>query len=136
MMPARRYDTPGRKVGRPFVQVLREKLRRACTRRWNMDKFTVFQTATLLHVPHVTASHAIRWRIGKCLDTWEDGQNQMLVKETDHTCNQYLSKARRDNSEEHRAKTFHSLVLRGKLRTVLQWITERKEGGVMQTGDA
>ena len=36
---------------------------------------------------------------------------------------------------EHRAQTFHNLVLRGKLWTVVRWITERDTGGVLQPGD-
>ena len=34
----------------------------------------------------------------------------------------------------HRVKTHHSLVLRGKLRTAVWWITERETGGVLQPG--
>ena len=30
---------------------------------------------------------------------------------------------------------FHSLLLRGKLRTAVRWITERDTGGVLQTGE-
>ena len=36
---------------------------------------------------------------------------------------------------EHQAQTYHSLVLRRKLRTAVRWITERDTGGVLQPGD-
>ena len=36
---------------------------------------------------------------------------------------------------EHQAQISHSLVLRGKLRTTVRWITERETGGVLQPGD-
>ena len=36
---------------------------------------------------------------------------------------------------EHRAQTFHSLVLHRKLQTAVSWITEREMGGVLQPGD-
>ena len=49
----------------------------------------------------------------------------MLVEDTLHTCAQYLTAARKEEYTDYRAKTFHSLVLRGKLRTVVRWITER-----------
>ena len=39
---------------------------------------------------------------------------------------------RREETAEHRAKTFHGLVLRGKLRTAVIWIREREKGGVLQ----
>ena len=36
---------------------------------------------------------------------------------------------------EHRAQTYQSLVLRGKLLTAVRWITERETGGVFQPGE-
>ena len=54
------------------------------------------------------------------------------MEETLCTFAQYLTAASREESKEHRTKTFHSLVLRGKLRMVVQWITERETWGVLQ----
>ena len=92
---------------------------------------TIF-TLILQRGRHVTASQAIRRRIEKRLDAWEAGRHGILVEETLGMCAQYLTAARREESEEHRAKTYHSLVLRGKLRTAVRWITERETGGVLQ----
>ena len=36
---------------------------------------------------------------------------------------------------EHWAQTYHSMVLCGKLRTAVRWITEKETGGVLQPGD-
>ena len=36
---------------------------------------------------------------------------------------------------EHRAQTYHSLVLHVKLLTAVRWIIEREMGGVLQPGD-
>ena len=47
------------------------------------------------------------------------------------TCAQYLTAACREESEEHRYKTCHSMVLQGKLWMAVQWITERGMGGVL-----
>ena len=55
----------------------------------------------------------------------------MLVEETLRTCAQYLTAALRKESEEHRNKTYHSLVLRGKLRMEERWITKQETGGVL-----
>ena len=59
----------------------------------------------------------------------------MLVEDTLRTCAEYLTVARREETAEHRSQTYCSLVLRGKLRTAVPWITERKTGGVLQPGD-
>ena len=55
----------------------------------------------------------------------------MLVEDTLRTCTEYFTVNRREETAEHRAQTFHSLVLHGKLRTAVRWIIERETGGVL-----
>ena len=104
-------------------------------RQWNSERFIVFQTVILQQAGHVTASHAIRRRIGKRLDAWEDGKYGMLVEDILRTCEQYITFSCREEFVEHRAQTYHSMVLRGKVRTVVRWITERETGGILQPGE-
>ena len=56
----------------------------------------------------------------------------MIVEETLHTCTHYPATARSEDSEEHNAKTYHRLVLQGKLRKEVRWITERETRDMMQ----
>ena len=84
---------------------------------------------------HNTASHAIRRRIAKRLDAWGEGKHTILVGDTLRSCKEYLTAARREETAEHRAQTYHSLVLRGKVRSTVRWITERETGGVLQPGE-
>ena len=89
----------------------------------------------LQRAQHVTTSHAIyRW-MRKRLDAWEAVKHGMLVEDTLRTCAHHLTVARREESTEHRARTYHILVLRGKLRTAVRWITERETGGFLQPGE-
>ena len=132
VMPPRRYDAPSGKVGRRYVHALALELRGIRDRRWNSERFIVFQSVTLQRARHVTASRDIRRRIKKLLDAWEAGRFTMLVEDTLRSSTQYLTAVRREETAEHRAKTFHGLVLRGKLRTAVRWITEREKGGMLQ----
>ena len=59
----------------------------------------------------------------------------MLVGNTLRSCEEYLAAARREETAEHRAQTYHSLVLHGKLRSAVRWITERETGGLFQPGE-
>ena len=104
-------------------------------RGWNLEQFIVFQTLILQRAYHVTAYQEIRCRIEKRLDAWGEGKHAMLVKDTLQACKEYLPVAWRKEMAEHRVQTYHSLVLRGKLRTAVRWITERETGGVLHTGD-
>ena len=105
------YNAPSRKVGRRFVVDLLEDLCGVQDRRWNSERFNAFQTVILQLARQVTTPQAIRRSIRKRLDAWEAGCHGMLVEETLCMCAQYLTEAHRDESEEHRAKTYHSVVL-------------------------
>ena len=59
----------------------------------------------------------------------------MLVEDTLRTCAEYLTVSKRKYLVEHRAQTYHSLVLREKLQTALRWIMVRDTGGVFHPGD-
>ena len=59
----------------------------------------------------------------------------MLVGDTLRSYEECLTVARREETAEHRAQTYHSLVLRGKLRSAVRWITERETGGVLHPRD-
>ena len=48
----------------------------------------------------------------------------MLVEDTLRACEEYLTVAQREETEEHRAQNYYSLVLHRKLRTAVRWITE------------
>ena len=100
-----------------------------------MERFIVFQTVILQQDRHVTAYHATRWQIEKRLEAWEDGKHGMIAKDTLRTCAEYFTIARREESTENRAQTYHSLVLWGKLRTAVIWIMDRETGGVLQAGE-
>ena len=103
-------------VGHRFVGMLGAKMQGVRDRRWNSERFIVFQTVILQQSRHVTASHAIRRRIEKRLDAWGAGKHTMLVGDTLRSCKEYLTAARREGTAEHQAQTYHILVLRGKLQ--------------------
>ena len=60
-------------------------------RRWNSERFIVFQTVTLQRARHVTASRDIQRQIEKLLDAWEAGIFKMLVEDTLRSSTQYLT---------------------------------------------
>ena len=59
----------------------------------------------------------------------------MLAEDKVCTCAQYLSTSRWEDTMEHRAKIFYSLVIQGKLHSSVRWITYMDKGGFFQTGD-
>ena len=135
VMSLRRYDAPSGRVRWRFVGTLGDELRGVGYRLWNSEWFIIFQTVILKRAQHITASHAIRRRTEKRIDAWREGKHATMVENTLHMCAEYFTVAQRKETAEHRAQTFHSLVLRGKLQTGVRWITERETGGVLQPGE-
>ena len=134
-MKLRRYDVPSGNIRRRIIWTLGEELKGVRDRRWNSECFIVFQTVILKRAYHVTTSQAIRWRIEKRLDAWGEGKHTMVVEDRLRACEEYLTVTRWEETVEHRAQTYHCLVLRGKLQTAVRLITERETGGVLQPGD-
>ena len=91
VMPSRKYDALSGKVGRRFAGMLGAKMQGVQDRRWNLERFIVFQTVILQRARHVTASHAIRRRIEKRLDAWGAGKHARLVGDTLRSCEEYLT---------------------------------------------
>ena len=81
-------------------------------RRWNSERFIVFQTVILQQARHVIASQVIRRRIEKRLDALGEGKHE----DTLQACKEYLTVTRREETAEHQAQTYHILVLCGKLQ--------------------
>ena len=99
--------------------MLGAKLQGVRDRRWNLERFIVLQMVILQQARHVTASHAIRRWIEKRMEAWGAGKHAMLVRDTLRSCEDYLNAAWREDTAEHRAQTYHSLVLHGKLRSAV-----------------
>ena len=81
-MSLSRYDALSGKVGRRFVGTLGVEMQGVRDRRWNSERFIVFQTVILQRARHVTKSHAMRRRIEKRLGAWGEGKHAMLVGDT------------------------------------------------------
>ena len=82
--------------------------------------------------------HQARYRTcaaKKRLNAWGDARHMMLVDEILCTSAQYLTATYREKSEEHRAKTYHSLILIEKLRMAVKWITKQDTGRVLHPAE-
>ena len=131
VLPQRRYSVPKGAVGRRFVDLLASELEGVKERTWNAERFLVFTMVVLQRTPAVKRATDIRARLQSRMDAWEEGKFDMLVQSTVRTAESYLSLARGQETQEQRAKRFNDLVLAGKLRSAVRYITEREAGGVL-----
>ena len=65
----------------------------------------------------MTSSNTIRQGIDRRQDAWEAGELGILVEDITCACTYYLSTSKGEDTVDHRANIFHSLVLQGKLHS-------------------
>jgi hypothetical protein len=134
-LPSQGYDVPSGAVGKRFVNILVLELEGIRRRQWNSERFLVFQMVVLQRSKEVSGAANIRRRITTRLDAWEASKHDMLVQDAERTALAQLARVRGTETPEQRAKTFARLVLQGKLRTAVRWVTDREKGGVLFPDD-
>jgi hypothetical protein len=135
VFPSKAYDVPSGAAGKRFVRMVASMLNGVKKRKWNSEKFIVFQMVVLQRTRDVRRSRDIRRRISWRMDAWEEGKYTMLVQDTQRTMEANLSTKQGITSEEQRAKIFHRKMLRGDVRGAVRYLTEREKGGILLPGD-
>jgi hypothetical protein len=115
--------------------MLAKELEGIRSRKWNSERFIVFQMVILQRSKNVSKTGDIKRRLSKRMDSWEEGKIDMLVQDSERTALAQLARLRGEATPAQRAKTYNRLVLQGKLRTAVRWLIEREKGGVLQPGD-
>ena len=134
-LPPQRYNAPNGKVGRLFVKEVAEELQGVTKRRWNSERFIVFQAVILQRSGEVKKSQDIRRRIETRLRDWKLGKFDMLVQDTVRTSISLIQKLTRGETEAQQVKTFTRMVLQGKIRQAVRFVTERGLGGALKAED-
>ena len=134
-LPPQRYNVPNGAVGRLFVRELAAELSGVTERRWNSERFIVFQAVILQRSAEVKQAKDIRERIQWRMKEWKAGNFDMLIQETVRTSLGLLSDIRQGQYEEQISKTFTRMVLQGKIRQAVRFVTERGLGGALKPDD-
>jgi hypothetical protein len=135
VLPPQRFDVPTGAVGRQFVETLTEELVGVRERQWNSERFFVFQMVILQRCKGVRKAGDIRRRIRTRMEHWKEGKYKMLVQDTVKTSLSLLSHVRRQMDDQEIARTYNRMVLQGKLRQAVRWITQRHKGGILYPDD-
>ena len=128
-MPPQRYNVPNGAVGRLFVKEFASELGGVTARRWNGERFIIFQSVILQRSSEVKKARDIRARIQWRLKEWKAGKYDMLVQDTVRTSIGLMDDTRRGQTEAQISKTFTRMVLQGKIRQAVRFATERGQGG-------
>ena len=128
-LPPQRYSAPNGRVGRLFIKALTADLLGIQERRWNSERFITFLAVVLQRSPEAKRAQDIRKRIETRLQSWSHGDYEMLVEDTVRTSLSLITKARKGMTDEQMSKTYTRLVVEGKLRQAVRFITQRDQVG-------
>jgi hypothetical protein len=104
-------------------------------RKMNAEQFIVFQIVVLQHSREVKKAKDVRKQLAWRMDAWQQGKFSMLVQNTERTMESLLSAKQGGLTPKQRAKIFHRKMLRGDVRCVVRYLTDREKGGILQPTD-
>lgn len=129
-LPSQQYDLPKGQVGRTFLTEVSNILEGVMKRKWNAERLIVFAAVILQRQKGVSSSKKIRARILNRLQMWADGHYGALVEDTVST-NGRQRPTDATKTEDQIRHTYCSLLLRGKVREAVRFLTSRSKGGVL-----
>ena len=131
-LPQCHYMLPQGPVSHDFITQLTVELQGVCERKWNSERPLVFLMVVLTQMDSKLRFSKVRAHIKHCLKTWNMGNYQGQVDDTDHTCWQFITYGDRQAlTDDSKARSFNGLVQSGCLHQVVHRLTSRDEGGVL-----
>jgi hypothetical protein len=130
----KQYDLPGGAVGRHFVDCLADEVDKLTKGIMLSDRLLVFCAVVLQRDSSVRKACDIRRILTRRLSLWTDNQYDVLLQEAVR-CDRQLCKGptvtKKPPNTDHIETIFTKLMLQGKVRDAIRWVTERSTGGVL-----
>jgi hypothetical protein len=129
------YRLPGGSVGREFTSILAEEYDFLASGKQKSERPSMFGKLILQKDKNIKKSTDIRRLIKRRLQMWKDDLLEELIQEAE-SCDKKLPTGGTKMSNDKAAAVFSKLVLQGKIREAVRFVTDRSEtGGVLQPDD-
>ena len=110
------YNLPTGSVGRLVLAILVKEWKGVRECRWNSERPIVFGAVILIKGDGIIRAWDIKHMIKRMLDLWEDQKYVALARDTVEEALRGIGGGnRRTKSDEHRGKTYNSMVLPGRI---------------------
>jgi hypothetical protein len=132
-LSGRHYDLPRGTCGRRFIDLLCVEIRHLTRGNYPSDRLIVFSSVILQRDKSVRFGPDIRRTLNRRMSMWENDKFDLLVQETVRCERSFTNQSRhRANNENHIINVFTRLMLQGKVRAAVRWLTERSKGHVLR----
>ena len=130
-LPKRLYTLRNGNIGRKYVDLLTQELELlSTTADSTSEKVLVMSRVLLQRDPMIKASKDIRTLIGRRIEDWKENNFDKLLAEAVR-CGRKKQTNQDSLDYKHVSKKFASLMMKGKVRSAMPWLSKRASGGVL-----
>ena len=130
-LPKRLYTLPNGNIGRKYLNLLTHELKLlSTTADSTSEKILVINHVLSQRDPMIKASKDIRTLIGRRIEDWKENKFDKLLAEAVR-CGKKKQINQDNLDDKHVWKVFTSLMMKGKVRSAMRWLSERASEGVL-----
>ena len=130
-LPKRPYNLPNGNIGRKYVDLLTHEPKLVSTTADSTSERVLVMSRVLLQRnPMIKASKDIQRLIGRRIEDWKENKFDKLLAEAVR-CVKKKQKNHDNLDDKHVSKVFASLMMKGKVRSAIRWLSENASGGVL-----
>ena len=124
--------SPGGKHCRKSVDLLTKEVCRLNQNECS-ERLLVFSRLILQRDPMIKSTGVVRALIGRRLEDWEISNFKILLQEPKRCSQKQPRKPMKKNrsEDEHTAMVFARMMMEGKVRSAMRWLTSRSGGGLL-----
>ena len=127
------YDLPGGAVGRKYVDLLSEEISHLSVGNFPADRVIVFSALMLQRDRMVKKTADIRRVLERRMSMWRREEFDLLLQEAIRCDKVLRSSHKRENDSSHVVRVFTRLMLKGKVRAAVRWVSEKARGVLKPT---
>ena len=130
-LPKRLYTLPNGNIGRKYVDLLTHELKLLSTTADSTSERVLAMSRVLSQRdPLIKGSKDIPSIIGRRIEDWKENKFDKLLAEA-LRCGKKKHINKNNLNDKHVSKVFASLLMKGKVRKAMRWLSERANGGVL-----
>ena len=129
-MSGRHFDLPRGACGHRYIDLLCNEVNLLIRDFFPSERIIIFSSVILQHDRSVRCLRDIKCVLKRRMDLWSDNNIDLLIQEPVR-CDCTFKRPLQSMNEEHVNKVFTRLMLQGKIRPAMPWLTSRAKGHVL-----